>query len=310
MRLVIGLTLLALGMAHAAPTTLSGPPGMMRGGQAAGPGEDETRQAVDRGLTAFTHAGRKLTLGLLRQAVGESIAFGAPAYNRGEVDACARFYVKTGESVVAAFPEKVSAGAARGVTALKTALARCATQTSAERRAWIMRFAFDKIELYWQLEALHVKGLADIAAQSFAAERFTEAADGFRECTEGFEELAADDVARLDAATRSASVMLAHALIADHDYPAAARALEAGLAQTPDIVKHPFDLHRVFRQQRYDALLAEVEAAAAKPGAPADTVFVLGYLYHSARKADLALAQFKKVLTLDAGHRGAQLFLK
>lgn len=298
--------------ATAAPTALTPPPTMGRPGMAGpGGGEEASRKSVDRRIQAYTGQGRRATLGLLKEIVGDAVGFGAPAYNRGEIDASARFYQKTAEDLTAAFSDaKATPGAARELAALRTALARCAKVASPDRRAWLVRFAFDRITLDWGLAAFRVKGLTDLGNQNFGAERYTEAADAYGESVEVLEDISGDDANGLDAVLRTAGVMHAHALMADHDYGGAAHALIAGLAYMPELPHRPFDLTKIFRKVKLDALVAELEAAAAKPGAKADEVFLLGYMYLCTGKTEPARAQFKKALTLEPAHAGAQRFLK
>ena len=273
--------------------------------------EAESRRQVTRRLDAFVATGQKATLGFLRDLVDGSIAFGAPAYNRGDIEGCARFYMKTAEAVTAAFPEaKATAAGAHGLEALRAALSRCALVSSFDRRAWLMRYAFDRIALDWQLLTLRARGLVGLATQSLGGERYTEAADAYGEAAGAVDELVGEDPAQVDGGLRAAGMMQGNALLGERDFAGAARALDAGLERVPEWPHRPLDLHKVFRPARLDALVKELEAAAAKPGASADLAFTLGYVYHCAGKQDAATAQFKKALAQDAGHRGALRYVK
>jgi tetratricopeptide (TPR) repeat protein len=155
-----------------------------------------------------------------------------------------------------------------------------------------------------------VKGLTELGNQNFGAERYTEAADAYGESVDLLEDISGEDANGLDVVLRTAGVMHAHALLADRDYAGAANALTTGLAYMPELPHRPFDLKKVFRPQKLDLVVADLEAAAAKPGASADVVFLLGYVYHCIGKAEQARAQFKKAAGIDPAHKGAQRFLK
>src|SRR3954468_10371718 len=76
------------------------------------PDEKTARAGVDALIRGFTAAHKPATLGLIEEAIDQSIAFGAPAYNAGDRAACARFYRKTAESLLAAFPDDATPPAA------------------------------------------------------------------------------------------------------------------------------------------------------------------------------------------------------
>src|SRR2546429_6865887 len=75
--------------------------GHRAGAEESVPDEAGTRHQVDTLIAAAPN--HRATLGTLQGAMELSISFGAPAWNLRDHDACCRFYVKTGESLVAAF---------------------------------------------------------------------------------------------------------------------------------------------------------------------------------------------------------------
>src|SRR4051794_26932183 len=116
------------------------------------PDEKTARAGVDALIRGFTAGHKPATLGLIEEAIDQSIAFGAPAYNAGDRAACYRFYRKTAESLLAAFPDDAPGGtppsatepARKALADMRAAVDRAGRTKNADRGAWSMRLAFDK----------------------------------------------------------------------------------------------------------------------------------------------------------------------
>lgn len=74
--------------------------------------------------------------------IGEAIRLGAPAYNRGDVARCYAIYAETARRLIEARSD--CAGVQR---ALRAGLARAATMSDVNQKAWAMRDAFDGLLL-------------------------------------------------------------------------------------------------------------------------------------------------------------------
>jgi serine protease Do len=74
----------------------------------------------------------------MASALGQAINVGAPAYNRGDVEACYRLYARTAEQLIDARGD--CPGAQR---ALRDGLLRCVELSDADDRAWALRDTFD-----------------------------------------------------------------------------------------------------------------------------------------------------------------------
>jgi tetratricopeptide (TPR) repeat protein len=275
------------------------------------PDEKDIWSKIDRRIQGFASRGKKATLGLLQELISDSISFGAPAFNRGDVEECSRFYIKTAESILAAFKMEKSAtkGAGQALADLQAAVARSAQFPRVERKAWALRFAFDKILLAWQIAASHAKGLVIIGNQNFSAGNYPEAADSFRESLLILEDLVGQDLDQIEIATRASGLMLGHALLSDAKYEESARALEAGVKYIPDWPRQSFDFRKLFRADQYEECLKSLQGAAGKDGAKADVHFLLGYVFHFTGKKEDAKVLFEKALRLNPAHVGAQQFL-
>jgi len=73
--------------------------------------------------------------------IGMAISIGAPAYNTGDRQGCFDVYSTTARMILATVPDL----GAEAATRLRDALAKSATLTDADERAWAMRHAFDAV---------------------------------------------------------------------------------------------------------------------------------------------------------------------
>lgn len=271
----------------------------------------EIRERIDQRIDRFKKSGRRLGAGVLRECVTETLAFGVPAYNAGNHEECARFYLKTADSLCDAFPggSRCTPSGSRGLADLKAALERAAKAKGPEGQAWAMRFAFDKIMIAWESAATQLRALMSLASQNFGGGRYAEAAEAFGEAADLLEDVMGEEFSASDVGLRGASLMKAHACLAQGLWPEAVRAITAGLAYVPDFPKGPFDLRAIFRADRYEEILGRLKASLEASPEDADLSFLLGYVqFHSGRK-DEARRHLEKALKIAPSHAGAKLYL-
>jgi len=78
------------------------------------------------------------TVEAIASALGKAINVGAPAYNRGDVEACYRLYARTAKQLIDS-----SADCPGAQRALRDGLLRCMDLTDADDQAWTLRDTFD-----------------------------------------------------------------------------------------------------------------------------------------------------------------------
>ena len=74
-----------------------------------------------------------------------AISVGAPRYNRGDIDGCARTYFATALTLTLAQANRGFPGQARALDTLKKGLAEAQTAPDVDARAWALRHAFDRV---------------------------------------------------------------------------------------------------------------------------------------------------------------------
>jgi tetratricopeptide (TPR) repeat protein len=240
-------------------------------------------------LTAILKA-KKATLGTVREAAAAAIDFGAKAWNAGDQQACADFYVETGEAVVKA----VGGGP---VGEIQKALKRAGESTDVARRAWAMRYGFDRVTLAWELKATELRATAKMAADCMARGQLDEAVDAATAATAALAEIEPQDPRVLDVNLRVAPLLLAHALFAQGRFAEAGKALRSAATRLPEGTKFTFVRRDMTPDKEgYDARLDELETQAAKQGADADLLFLLGYELHFSDRRDEAKEWFRKAV--------------
>lgn len=299
---------------------------------AAPPDEKTARAGVDALIRGFTDAHKPATVGLIQEAIDQSIAFGAPAYNAGDRAGCLRFYRRTAESLLAAFPDDAPAGtppsatepARKALADMRAAVDRAGRTKNADRGAWSMRLAFDKAHLSADLSAESARALVRMGDEYFRRSQFEEAQDAFESATAALAELDGLTPDRVPPAVRFAPLALGQTLFAQQKFPQATAALLTGLGSMPDWPGVKFDLRGMHTDPaEYEAAMdklrdatdaadkaadkADAAPAAAKDGAGMH--FLLGYQYWFTGKRDAAREQFDQALKADPKHPGAKRFL-
>ena len=276
------------------------------------PNENATRAKIDKLIKECQESKRKATLGLLQEAIGLSISYGAPSWNQGDHEACFRFYAKTAKSLCSAFGEAASAtDAAHGsLSDLKSALERAAKSPDVDKDAWAMRYAFDKNQLACSMIAEHIQGLVEVGTQNFKRGQYEEAQDAYQTGTAMLGELDGQALDAIPGACRFAPFALANALFAQKKYKEAVAPIAQGLKYLPEWPTLTFDLRGLHPSpDEYEEILKDLEDKAKASPDDADVQFMLGYEYHYTGKKSLAQEQFQKALKLDPAH-AAKAFAK
>jgi tetratricopeptide (TPR) repeat protein len=280
-------------------------------GQDAPPDEAVVRGQIDKIVQRFQGAKKKLTLGAVEAAIDLSISFGAPAWNAGDHAACADFYVKTAETLCSAFPQNAATpAAAKALSDLKVALARAKTLTDSDRKAWTMRYAFDKMQTTCLAEGVRAGALLDLSAECLKRSQFVEAQDAGAAAVEVLKEMEGQPAELLPLACRAAPFMMADALVAQKKFAEASAAILQGLDTAPEWPNLARNLRASYGDpEPYEAALDALKEQANKSANDASLQFLLGYELHFTGRKEAAKEQFEKVLKIDPGHAGAKLFL-
>jgi tetratricopeptide (TPR) repeat protein len=275
------------------------------------PDEAATRARVDE-LIRKAPDGRA-TLGTLQGTIELSISFGAPAWNSRDHEACCRFYVKTGESLCAAFaaPERATPAARAALGDLKTALDRVRQSTDVDANAWTMRYAFDKTLVSASIEAQRTIQLLELGQDCAARSQFADAGNACATATASLRELDGQPLEHIPVACRFAPLAWSDALFGQKQYAAAAAAVEQGLHFIPEWPSTKGDLRKHFADAAvYQLLFEDLRAAAAREPNDAPVQFLLGYHLFFTGQRDAAKAYFERALKLDARHAGAARMLE
>ena len=264
------------------------------------PSESATRRQIDALIAAAP--GRRATLGLIQRAIDLSIAFGAPTWNNGDHDACARFYVNTGQSLCAAFEARAAASdpARLILKDLRAALDRAAKSTDVDANAWTMRYVFDKTSIAVGLQTGRSSAMVDLGQQSSARSAFPDTADAYADATAALHELDGLPTEQIPIAARFAPFALGDALFAQRRYAESAAAVADGLKYIPDLAAQAGDLRKRFPDPAMYRLLADdLRAAADKKPDDAGLQFLYGYHLFFTGQRPAAKDYLERALKLD-----------
>jgi tetratricopeptide (TPR) repeat protein len=254
----------------------------------------------------------KCTLGTLRGAMNLSISYGAPAWNAADHDACAKFYIQTGQSLCKSSPTADSASeTARPILDdLKSALKRVDGSDDTDANAWTMRYVFDKTEIGAQTEADRGVRLVGLGEETFARGQYDDAANAFGSATQSLRELDGESLDLIPPLCRYAPLALSDALFAQKKYKESAAAIHEGLHFFPSIGDEKLDLRKHFSDPALYRILSDdlKDAATAHPD-DAGLQFLMGYhLYFTGHHED-AKPYFEKSAKLDPNDAGAKQML-
>jgi tetratricopeptide (TPR) repeat protein len=274
------------------------------------PNEKDVRRRIDSRIDLFVKGGRRLNPGFVKECISDTLAFGVPAFNAGDHEACARSYVKTAESLVSSFPseERSTPLGWRALSDLKAALKRTGSSKDADDRAWAIRFAFDKVLITWESQATQERALMGLGNQNFGQGRYVEAAEAYQDAAVLLSEIVGENLGQVEPAARSASLMSGHAYLASGKLKEAILAIQMGLSFVPDFPKSPFDLRTLYRADRYEKIVEGVKAAAQASPEDADLAFLLGYLYYHSGKKEEAGKEFERAQKIAPEHAATRLY--
>jgi tetratricopeptide (TPR) repeat protein len=274
------------------------------------PDEAATRKQVD--VLIQQAPNHQATLGTLQGAMNLSVSFGAPAWNAGDHDACCRFYVKTGESLLIAFdkPQAASPAARALLDDLKSAVDRSHNSNDVDLDAWTMRYVFDKTAITVSTEAGQSAQLIALGQQSFARSQFADAANAFAAATAALHELDGQPVDQIPAECRIAPLALSDALFGQKKYTQAAAAVQDGFHFIPQWASVGGDIRKHFADPAvYELLFDDLRDNATAHQDDPSLQFLFGYqLFFSGRKV-AAKEYFQKTLKLDPKNDAAKILL-
>jgi len=269
------------------------------------------RRQVD-GLIANA-PNHRATLGVLQGTMALSISYGAPAWNADDHDACAKFYITTGESLCSAFAGNDAATpAARHILDdLKSAIDRVKQSNDADANAWTMRFVFDKTEAMSQTQADQSARMLALGQMTMARSQFEDAANAFNAATDALHEMEGQPIEGIPPECRYAPIALSDALFGEKKYKDAAAAVEEGLRYVPDLPDAKMDLRKHFADPAIYKLLADdLSTAATNNPKDAGIQMLAGYHQFFTGHPDTAKPFFEKVLELDPKDSGAKRMIE
>ena len=277
------------------------------------PDEDTTRQKIELLIKNWQNDKKRATLGLIQEAIGLSISYGAPTWNLGDHKACSQFYTKTAKSLCDAFAEDKSATDAARTTLgdLKLALERAAISGNFDRSAWSMRYAFDKNHMACEMQAMHVQSLLHLGDQYFKLSQFTEAQDALQSAVQSLADLEGQPLEDIPVECRYAPLALCNTFFAQKKYAEAENAIMLGLKYMPQWPTVKADLRSNHHDpEEYEQMLQDLEDKAKAQPEDATVQFLLGYEYYFTGKKKASKEQFERVLKIAPKHEGAALFMQ
>lgn len=288
---------------------------LARAGEEKVPDPKAVRAEIDALIAKAAQAPR-LTPATVNRAIERSISYGAPAYNLGDHEACYEFYAATAKALLERFGdekklETMTPRAKQALADLKAALARAAGYGDAMKKAWAMRFAFDKALTAYAIAQQQCETLVSLGTNNFRLGLYAEAEDAFTTALGLLRELHDADGEGASLSMRLAPLALSNARFAQGRYKEAAAALEEGLRYVPEWPTYEVDQRGFYGEEgAHEACVAKLAAAA--QAAPDDTelALLLGHEYYFGGKKSEGAEQFRKVAKLKPDHAGVKAFLK
>lgn len=237
--------------------------------------------AMSAGLRQTPH----VTLTTCAILIDRAIGLGAPLYNRGDHDACARLYMRTSQLILEAagvMPGELRLTVAEALDDLTDAYQRAQAAGSVADRAWILRHAFDKIVVSHQIRAEHLRWMMELGEAAFARGDYPGSMSAMRTAARLAPDLFAFPDAELVQSSHLALVYYGHALLLCGRWRDARRALAQALTLAPQLGQVDFDLRKLGdHAAAFQASLDELEDmdASGSPELLATTRFLRAYLY-------------------------------
>jgi serine/threonine protein kinase/tetratricopeptide (TPR) repeat protein len=273
------------------------------------------RQLIDKRIEDSRLRKSPATLGLIRDVVELSIAFGAPVYDRVQdgQQACYEFYWDTCHTLSTTFQEPATASALawQGLIVLRAGLARCEELPGASDKAWTLRFAFEHLKAMWQAQHIYLQSLATLGGQFSKNMHHIDAEAGFRASLLLHDELVTMHAPGVDVNMRRLPLALSSSLFAQKKFAAASQSLLLALRYLPDLPQNErfANEFKMFLRD-YNICLQELERQVLRNQREVELLFLLACQYHwNARQAE-AQALWQQILSLDPNHQGARQFAK
>ncbi len=277
------------------------------------PDRKETQNQIRALVEHYTTQKRKANLGLFREVVTLAIAYGAPTYNLGKREDCLTCYAWATDLLLSTFKdtEKATESGRKALLGFKEAREAARAYTSLDKKAWALRFGFDKLELAWQMRSQQVESLVVLGTNNFQRAQYREAESAFTAALEDIREMEGVDPAALPINASLALFALSHSRYAQEKFTLASEALQEGLRLLPFWPTYEVDQRGFYADEaEHGLLLVKLEAAVKAAPEDAELQFLLGHEYFFGGRRSEAEKPFKKVAELMPQHRFVRLFLR
>jgi tetratricopeptide (TPR) repeat protein len=255
----------------------------------------------------------RANLGTLHGAIALSISFGAPAWNSDDHEACAAFYIKTGQSLCSTFSGADSAtpAARKILDDMKAALDRVGKSNDVDANAWTMRFVFDKNDAEVLTQVDRATRMLALGLETMNRSQYAEATNAFTAAGDSLHELDGPMLEDIPPAARYVPLALSDAEFSQKHFKLAAAAARDGLHFLPNLPDEKLDLGKHFADPEVYRLLADDlrDAATANPK-DAGLQFLQGYHLFFTDHRDDAKSFFEKALELDPNDTAAKTMLE
>lgn len=274
---------------------------------------EATRRDIDARIDVFLKARHAPTLGLIKEVVQLSIAWGAPAYDDGDREGCYRFYSATIERLLRDFPldEKSDPEVRAAFADLKLALESSQTYDDIVKKAWALRYGFDKVTLAWSRRNNHQQTLVGLGDKYFQLGLYTQALDACADATAELRCIAGVDVSELNLNARTAPLSCVRACFTLKNWKAAAGWLPVTLEFLPDLPTYPITPTQFYGDVADHArALKALEADFADQPDNDDLRLILAAEMFFLNRRERAQTLFRELLDKNKEHPVARAFLK
>lgn len=250
-----------------------------------------------------------ITQGWIADMIGLAISHGVTLYNEGRHDLCHRLYAEAATQVLSAAAQRhnLTDKTRTAVDDLQDALQRRQHLEDPSDAAWWMRHAFDKIMLAQQIHERHAHHLVELGQSAFARSDHKGAIRAYQTATELSRELRGFKSEEAPAAQRIAWLLLGHALFADQNYEASAKALREGMQHVPDWPESGIDIRdQYMRKEEFAAQVSTLGDHLAAEPRDHDARFVYGYVHYFSDEKQQAARVLRHHLQLNPDDRAAQ----
>lgn len=266
------------------------------------------RLEVNKVLGLYAESEVDPSLGRIVDAANLSIAFGAPAYNVGDIEGCRDFYRMTMEHIVEEWGDAdADPTTTEAVAVLKQTLERTDRLEGVDRQAWSLRYGWDRVVLMHATELVEVQGLLAVAQASMARGHYPEAVDAYGTAARMIDGLVGTAPRSIDVELRFAAIGEGHARLGLGDFRGAAHAVSRGLTLIPEWLTYEVDRASHHPDGEHTQLVHALEKAVDDNPDDVELRFLLAYEYAMLGRRKDAEKLLKKVLRADEDHAGARV---